>query len=317
MSTRLPRTVGALAVLVATAALLLLALASRTSTALSIKDLAADRRCPACVAFATALRRASWEAHPPFDIVDRRVRRRMLNHDNRCMELLTEAMDVLLVRSVFVYTAAAPVPTAAAELESLQVYYNETDAAAALGGVGARVGRFWSLQDLYVHRRLRVADFMDLRRVQQHNMDQSLMHFLHNELREELGEETEALCYLDLFHSHNKSIAEYYVAPSGEGSVASLSQAGKVFGVPPGAASEWLNMNILKDAAADAEGALDWAAKLCSGDAMCGNDSRRKGARGGGAVREYMRSVLPVFPAEAKPRQYEDETEKPLINEDF
>jgi hypothetical protein len=270
---------------------------------MGVKSLDQELRCPACVAFAAAMRRAAWEAHPAFDKRDRAARRRLLNNDKRCMDILTEAMDILLQRVAPVYFKP-PLPEPPL-YEGALLFSNKSDAPA-----GA-VPRFWSLQDLYAHRRLQVAEFRSIRAVQERNSDESLMHFMHNEIREEQGDAAEALCYLDLFHSANYTVDEYFVAPEGEGSVQYLSLIGRWADgdqLPPeleevrrratlarsmdSPEHTWLTFNILKDTEVDERDALVWANKLCAGKSICGGDA----AKAGEPVRDYMKARMPVMP---------------------
>lgn len=337
-----------LVVVVAATLLLLFVFLSSSSVDafIGVPSLSHEVRCPACVAFAAALRRASWESHPAFDVRDRKARRKVLHRDERLQDILTEAMDMLLQRIQYVYFKP-PLPPGP-EYSNALLFSNKSDAPKDASVI------FWSLQDLYLHRRLQVAEFRAIRAIQTKNSDESLMHFLHNEIREEMGEQAEALCSLDIFHSSNNTMDEYYVAPSGEGTLEHLSAAGKWLQPPPQQPSKkrqeqqqqqkaisggsttpeedavataraiadefWLQLNILKDPVADANGMMVWASKLCDGSGMCGDDARKKGKD----VKAYMRELLPVMPPYREATSYtsgtgneQDDAEKPLMNEDF
>jgi hypothetical protein len=291
--------------------LLLLCLTTTVVFALfKVPELAPERRCPACVSFAVALRRASWESHPPFQLIDRSKRKKILNADKRCQELLTEAMDIVLTKQAFVYFLPDSIPKRGenwdVDLNShILLYFNKTDAPARA------IGRFWSLQDLYIHRRLQVADFQKIAQTLQRNTDQSLMHFLHNELREALGDESEALCYLDLYHSKNVTKEEYEITPYG--SLEMLTAAGKPFDLN----ADWLELYIQKDHKADEQDAVVWAYKLCKGKDICGKDAEE--AFQGRSLskkekttfmKDFIHSMFPIHPPKLNPRDFSDDPEK-------
>ncbi len=146
------------------------------------------------------------------------------------------------------------------------------------------------------------------------------MHFLHNELREALGDESEALCYLDLYHSKNVTKSEYEVAPSGE--LQFLNAAGKAFNID----AEWLTLHIQKDYVADEQDAVGWAYKLCRAKDICGKDAEAElkkktdGKKNSfqdlskkekvAFMREFLHSMFPIHPPKVNPRDFSDDPQK-------
>lgn len=61
-----------------------------------------ERKCAACVLFATALRRASFETHPDWTVTDVKKRRRALHAEDRLTDITDEAMDMALTKYHFV-----------------------------------------------------------------------------------------------------------------------------------------------------------------------------------------------------------------------
>ena len=316
-----------------------------------VPDLAPERRCPACVSFAAALRRASWESHPPHSAKDRSDRKRHLNFDNRCQEVLTEAMDVVLTRQAFAYFSPEDLPLVnkwrlgggsqqqqqkynkengevvitmpnsknnhnnkkddipfefvaspqeANSNDLIILYFNKSDAPKNA------IGRFWSLQDLYLHRRLQLSDFQKIMTTLSKNADQSLMHFMHDEIRESLGDESEGLCYLDLFHSKNFTREEYINLPIGAKNANHFTRVGKAFDLN----APWLTLNILKNRSVDEAETLPWAYKLCKSKDMCGKDAANAPGFGSKKVREYIATMFPVHPPKMSPKDFSEDPEK-------
>jgi hypothetical protein len=295
-------------------------------SAFKVPDLATERRCPACVSFAVSMRRASWETQPSHSTQQRADRKRHLNFDSRCQDVLTEAMDVVLTRQAFVYFSPNDLPTIeklartggafdekTGEFASssssdddggdsllLMLYYNKSDAPKNA------IGRFWSLQDLYLHRRLQLSDFQKIMTILSKNTDQSLMHFMHDEIREALGDEAEGLCYLDLFHSKNFTRDMYINAPSGEKNLRHFTPVGKAFDLN----AQWLTLNILKNRTLDEAEALPWAYKLCKGKDLCGKEASSAPGFGSKKVKEYIASMFPIHPPKSTPRDFSDDPSK-------
>ena len=245
----------------AAAALLLAAtvLVTPVTASTSLDMIRLNRKCPACIVFANALRKVTYDTNPPFTVTDAKKRRKQLVADDRIMDTIAESIDVVLSNFMTVLVGqdgkpARVVPFSPAwgdDAENDMLQYGMT---------------FWPARSMRAFGWLSPDSIEAHERKKRSGGDNDLLNFINGDLYTEFEERVEEMTTSDFLSLNNETGEvewDRYVAPP-----AGLDGGRDLF--TDGKRNENRPLRIFVNSTTDSQSRASWAYHLCP--AYCGKN---------------------------------------------